>query len=141
MFEKNPEELLCATLRGESVKWPPKADLKFRRDFFHAIAYHGVEALFYSQLKRSPAWDSYPVDVRETLRNRAHLQGALDLARKRELVNVLGALAKAGIRPLLMKGMPLAYTLYASAALRCRADTDLLIKKRIWERHAGFWTI
>ncbi|MCP4304538.1 MAG: nucleotidyltransferase family protein, partial [bacterium] len=42
---------------------------------------------------------------------------------------VLKHLDEGGIRPLLMKGVPLAYTLYPSAASRPRSDTDLLIQE------------
>jgi hypothetical protein len=40
---------------------------------------------------------------------------------------VLGALAKSGVRPLLLKGAALAYSIYPSPGMRPRADTDLLI--------------
>ncbi len=130
MFEKNPDELIYAVLRGESTLWPEKADLKFQRDFFHALAYHGVDALVYVRLNGKPAWELWPADVREAIRAGVRARAAQELARQREIISVLGALAQAGVQSLLMKGTPLAHTLYASPVLRCRGDTDLLIQKK-----------
>ena len=52
---------------------------------------------------------------------------AVELLRKRELLEVLRALDDAGVAPLLLKGAALAYSIYPSPVLRPRADTDLLI--------------
>jgi hypothetical protein len=46
-----------------------------------------------------------------------------------ETVRVLEALSHTGIRPLLMKGVPLAYTHYRSPYLRPRSDADMLIRR------------
>jgi hypothetical protein len=52
-----------------------------------------------------------------------------ELAHRAEIIRVLDALASADAAPLLLKGTALAYSHYASAALRPRADTDLLIPR------------
>ena len=51
----------------------------------------------------------------------------IEAARERELREVLGALAQAGIRPVLLKGAVLSRTHYPRPELRPRTDTDLLI--------------
>jgi hypothetical protein len=53
---------------------------------------------------------------------------AVELLRGREITRVLGALHARGIEPILLKGTPLAYSVYDSPALRPREDTDLLIR-------------
>ena len=54
---------------------------------------------------------------------------ALDLIGEEELRRVLRRLDEQGIRPILMKGVALANTLYKSPAFRPRGDTDLLIRE------------
>jgi len=49
------------------------------------------------------------------------------LLRQREITAVLVALSDAGVRPILLKGAPLAYSLYPTPASRPRIDCDLLI--------------
>ena len=49
--------------------------------------------------------------------------------RRRELVAALDVLGTAGIRPILLKGTPLAYTVYEEPSLRPRSDTDVLIRR------------
>jgi hypothetical protein len=53
---------------------------------------------------------------------------AVELIRGREITRVLGALHARGIEPILLKGTPLAYSVYDAPALRPREDTDLLIR-------------
>jgi Uncharacterised nucleotidyltransferase len=59
----------------------------------------------------------------------ADLRAAIvvEAARERELRQVLAALAGAGIRPVLLKGVVLARTHYPRPELRPRTDTDLII--------------
>ena len=56
------------------------------------------------------------------------LDVARELLRQREILSVVEALARAGIEPILLKGTPLAYTIYGSPVERPRGDTDLLIR-------------
>jgi len=63
----------------------------------------------------------------ETLAQDIKRAVALDAWQQHELTLVLEALAKEGIRPLLMKGAALAYSHYYEPHLRPRCDTDMLI--------------
>lgn len=90
---------------------------------------HGVLALLYHQLKLTPAWTEWPLEIRQELARTAADQATRDLLRTRELSRVLAALAAAGVEPLLMKGAALAYQIYPSPALRARQDADLLIRE------------
>jgi hypothetical protein len=57
-----------------------------------------------------------------------HASVAVELLRGREITRVLDALHARGIDPILLKGTPLAYSIYDSPALRPREDTDMLIR-------------
>lgn len=59
---------------------------------------------------------------------------AQELLRCREIVSVLDALASAGLKPILLKGTPLAYSMYDQPAERPRGDTDLLIRRAELDR-------
>jgi hypothetical protein len=52
---------------------------------------------------------------------------AQELLRGNEIRAVLHALALGGVSPILIKGAPLAYTVYETPACRARGDTDLII--------------
>ena len=51
----------------------------------------------------------------------------VEAVRARELRDVLGGLAAAGVHPVLLKGAALAYTHYPQPELRPRSDTDFMI--------------
>jgi hypothetical protein len=51
------------------------------------------------------------------------------MIQEQESVTVLKALAQSGVSPLLMKGLPLAYTHYRSPHHRPRGDADMLIRR------------
>jgi len=67
----------------------------------------------------------------ESLRREAHdvagRQAALEHFQRLELVRLLDGLAAAGVRPLLMKGAALAYTVYPDSSLRPHNDVDLFV--------------
>ena len=68
-----------------------------------------------------------PAALRTLLRTRETDAIVLDLARVAELKQLLRALARGGVLPLLLKGAHLAYSHYARPYLRPKSDTDLLV--------------
>jgi len=68
--------------------------------------------------------------VVDDLARTARTQDARELVRQHEIAAVLVALAEAGARPILLKGTPLAYSVYPTPASRPRVDCDLLIEHR-----------
>ena len=107
-------EPLRHALAGKSVQWPePLTELETR-----ALVEHGVAPLVYSV-----------TGIRQ-LRDEAIRAAAIEHLRLDDLREVLEALASRGVRPLLMKGTPLAYDIYAAPELRPRGDTDLLIDRQ-----------
>lgn len=119
---------ICAALRGEPVDWAYAPDPVIYEEFVQCAGAHGVVALVYYALKQSGSLSSWPAALVEQLRSDARNAAAREAIRRRELSMVLTELAKAGVSPLLLKGTPLAYTLYAEPALRHRSDSDLLIE-------------
>lgn len=129
-------ELLCAVLRGERRGWCSADQAHRQSEFYRLAAYHGVVGLVYYSLKRSRMLAAWPTGLATRLRAHAMYDVAREAMRGRELVSVLTALASAGVEPLLLKGTPLAYSLYAEPAQRQRADTDILIRPQDRERLA-----
>jgi putative nucleotidyltransferase-like protein len=68
-----------------------------------------------------------PEEGRDGLFDAACRQAAYSEYQERELRRVVGALARADISPIFLKGVALAYTIYPDAALRPRGDTDVLV--------------
>jgi len=105
-------EPLAAALRGEKIDWPqPLSD-----DEIDALVEHGVAPLVYAAA-------GVP-----QLRDVAMSAAVAEPLRLRELRAVLDGLAARGVRPLILKGSALAYSMYAAGELRPRMDCDLLIE-------------
>lgn len=112
--------LLVAALRRESPAWPqdlPEAEV------CRVAEEQGVAPL----LAGAAGTAMWPEGVRRFLRAVLRGEAARDAALRHEVVRLVGALADAGVRPLLIKGEPLAHTHYARPWLRPRADTDLIV--------------
>ena len=123
------QETICAALRGESIPWAYANEPAVYREFTQCADYHGATALLYYALKQSGSLSSWPVKLVQRLRGHAMNEAAREAIRSRELTGVLRELAREGVCPLLLKGTPLAYTLYPEPALRQRSDTDMLIRQ------------
>ncbi|HET8796058.1 MAG TPA: nucleotidyltransferase family protein [Thermoanaerobaculia bacterium] len=108
---------LRAVLRGDRSDWPDLTP-----DETHALVVHGLAPLIYARA-RVPQ-----------LRSEAIRAAALEPARAAVLRELLGALARAGIAALVLKGSALAYGLYEAPELRPRGDTDLLVSASDVER-------
>ena len=122
------DRLIADALRG-APHWPARTDA---RTFIARAHLHGVSALLHAAFERAPA--GVPAEVREALRERALRAVALDLDCRRELPRLLERMAGVGVRPVLIKGMPLAHTHYPAPGLRERADVDLLVRPSERER-------
>ena len=119
-------KLVCALLRDESPAYPVSADDTAVEAFIRHARYHGVTPLLDARFRGAPA-STWPEAIRSTCREDALVYAMQESARRAELLRVLTELQKAGVRPLLLKGTALAYSLYPNPALRPRGDTDLLI--------------
>lgn len=118
----NPVDRLIADLLRGRPRWPEVAE---PQPFLARARLHGVGALLHAACERAPV--APPAEVREALREHALRAAVLELDTRRELPRLLAAMAGAGVRPILIKGTPLAYTLYPEPGLRERADVDLLV--------------
>ena len=72
-----------------------------------------------------------PARVHDTMRTGLPLPSAVarELVRAHEIIHVLDALAADGVFPILLKGAALGYTVYPSAAMRPRVDTDVMVRR------------
>lgn len=86
-----------------------------------------LAALCVHRLSQSGEGLNWPTRLLETLSNVARVQAGEELLRGAETRTVVDAMARAGLSPILIKGTPLAYTVYDAPSLRPREDTDLLI--------------
>ena len=115
---------LAALLRGEIVSWGALG--VDPADFIAACAEEDLIGLVHRAVARAADCD-WPRDVRDDLAQAARTAAIEELLRHKEVVAVLEALARHGVRPVLLKGTPLAYTVYEEPSLRPRSDTDLFV--------------
>lgn len=134
---KDPDALIRAVLSGEPAGWPADAGDAFGERLLERARRQGVATLLWHALRESEAGPGWPEAGRDRLAAHARRQTAVELLRQQELQQVLQALAEAGLRPVLLKGTALAYTLYPAAALRERCDTDLFLPEDAIDRAVG----
>ena len=136
MNPENPEmlELLGRLLAGN----PPGAEIDWER-ILPLARRHGVLPLFYWQLTRRPAsgdWDvTVPGEVHELLRRNFYAAAARAMVAKRQLAQVLQALAEAGVSTLVVKGAAIGAH-YPDPALRSYGDLDVVVPRYQLEQAA-----
>jgi len=123
---RSPIEAMAALLRGEEVSW--QAWGLTPTQFFETCAEQDLTGLVSERLRNQPD-GNWPQDIREGLTRQARVEAAKELLRRRAIIAVIDALATQSIRPVLLKGTPLAYSVYDAPYLRPRSDTDLLIPR------------
>ncbi|MFV0294878.1 MAG: nucleotidyltransferase family protein [Hyphomicrobiaceae bacterium] len=85
---------------------------------------HGVAGLLHHHGASIGDW---PVSLRDRLRQDAMGLAMIELQLRLDLKAVLSGLSTGGVRPILLKGTALAYSVYDQPATRPRGDTDFLI--------------
>jgi hypothetical protein len=123
---------LTSCLRDEHPHWPDEQlHPSIADQIWQAGQVHGVLALCNYKLSNSPdRLDDVPPAFQERLKRHTLLAAAVELLQEMELKQVLLMLNREGIKPLLMKGTPLAYSTYPHPYLRTRCDTDLLFANK-----------
>ncbi len=91
---------------------------------------HGVSALLYAKLEETNQRDGYLDALRHALKADAFQQAALEPVTTEALRLQISQFNHEGIEFLLLKGTPLAYSLYSQAHLRPRADVDIFIAQK-----------
>lgn len=118
---------LLALLGEREVRWPSLRATP--AEFLASCAEHDVKGLAHVRLGRLTHRDEWPPEIRDDLAAHAHREAALEMLRGEEISLVLADLAAAGVRPVLIKGTPLAYGVYEAPMCRPRADTDMMIRE------------
>lgn len=90
----------------------------------------GVVGIFANRLLQCPDVRPLPPDLAPLLRRFEQRDAPLELIREAEYRRILDLLAAADIRPLLIKGTALAYSLYPHPQWRSRCDLDLVFPNR-----------
>lgn len=111
--------------RGRETVWPRVEPDEVER-FIASTGGHGIHPLLH---ERSRFLLDAPAEVVARFRESALIEAALDVLRTESLKTVLAALDADRIPALVFKGSALAWSHYASSALRPRADHDLLVHR------------
>lgn len=127
-------DALAAVLRGERAQW--SAVFGTPEQVLEACAREGVTCLVHEHVNSAHADNDWPPEVRHALARASRNATAVELLRRRELVAVLDMLEAHDIRPVLLKGAPLAYAAYTTPASRPHDDVDLMLRRNDIERVA-----
>jgi hypothetical protein len=120
------DESLAAVLRKEPLK--AALDAISVRELLEAAGVHGVATLVADRLRTAAAGSS-SAQVRAPLDRECAMGAAGEALRQREVAAVLQSLADAGLKPVLLKGAALAYSVYDDPSHRARFDTDLFVRR------------
>jgi hypothetical protein len=122
-----PEDLLAAALRGEAVSFPEDAAADFASAVADLAQVHGVEALLHFTAAETDCLRHWPEALHKRFANTLRHQAIGEILAKRATVELLDSFAAEDVPAVLLKGTPLAYSLYQAPYLRTRGDTDILI--------------
>jgi hypothetical protein len=116
---------LITTLSGGPSRW---SDLGVTRDELLALCdREDLRGLLFCRVSAPESWADWPAEIRNELAQYTRGETAREMLCREEIANVLSALADAGVRPIVLKGTALAYTVYDTPIARPRLDTDILI--------------
>ena len=126
----NAKDWVAETLRGTSPDWPSDRGDEFSGAVRDHAEHQGVAPLLNRILSRRGDSRGLPVALRDQLTDSSRRAAASELAIASELKSLLTACHEQSVSLLLIKGTPLAYSLYPEPYLRVRCDTDLLFPNR-----------
>jgi hypothetical protein len=96
--------------------------------YYNVLAgYHQYLAATYRFLRDVGVWDDLPEPERATLEGEYMLAQARFIKKEAELLEVLEALDRIGIEPIVFKGIPQAVLMYRDPGIRVSKDIDILI--------------
>ncbi len=121
-----PYQWYAAVLRGEPPDYACIEHSTTEEELLHCGVENGVIQLTRYHLTNFTALDQLPEPLRNIFQENSRHFIAAELVQQDELERILHAFKSSNIKPLLIKGTPLAYTLYPQPHLRSRCDTDLL---------------
>jgi hypothetical protein len=85
----------------------------------------GLAPFAFHRLREAGVLTRLPTDVRQSLQGAYYAAAGINAVQRRETEMVLRALVDAEVEAVLMKGTPLAYTVYADPACRLKGDLDI----------------
>ncbi|MFO1316204.1 MAG: nucleotidyltransferase family protein [Burkholderiales bacterium] len=119
--------LIASMLRGDEAARHHGSNDAGAAAFVACARGHGIAPLLDARWRGACTGAAMPGAVRQACHEETVACAASELGRRNALRHALAALAAAGIHPLLAKGAALAYSHYATPALRPRVDDDLLV--------------
>lgn len=124
----SPRSWVMAFLRGDAPIWSNGPEFVTR--MLDCARPERAHVLLTEAMLSQREQSGLPGDVTDELVASLRQEFALEILRQETVSCLVAALAEAGLRCLLFKGTPLAYTLYPQACLRDRCDTDVLFESK-----------
>ena len=118
-------EYLAAIIRGDALSWNDVG--VSTTELIQACMEQEVATLVHERIGKS--FRECPEEVSVALGQSARAAAAVEILRQIEITAAIEALARAGIKPVMLKGTPIAYTSYRIPSARPRNDTDLIVRE------------
>ena len=122
--QRDPLDELVA---GHGIRW--EDERAAISDIIDGCDTQAIGPIVYHRLRDHARHVTWGADLSARLEAAAHAAAASELLRQREIAAVLGTLTADGIRPILTKGVALAYSVYDAPSLRPYADVDSLVRR------------
>jgi hypothetical protein len=127
-------EILREIFINKNLSWPDNH--RVPDNFVEDIIAHGMAPILWNRLGGMKNTSDWPPEIQSQLRHITLHETAQELRLQVEITSLLKAFAAADLKPLLIKGTPLSYTLYPAPGMRPRCDTDILIPASAREKTA-----
>lgn len=119
-------EALKASLRHEAVSWRMEADAAFWQNLFQMAEAHHVLPMVYEAVYNSTAVQSADPRTMMVAKQRTMQTVMMQMRKTVEFQQLLSALQKAGVTPIVVKGI-ICRNLYPNPDARVSSDEDVLI--------------
>ena len=119
---------LISVLRSEQPDWTFCTNGSESEKIIKKCVEEGVLGLLFHSISIMESWNVLPATFQEAVSEKIKSEVARELFRLSELKKILEKLNDNNIDYLLIKGVPLAYTIYHQPCYRPHCDTDILFR-------------
>ncbi len=121
-------EALCASLEGRTLQWNTAISEQQWQQFYHQAEIQNILPLIFEAVYSCPAKQSISQEQQKLYRRKTMQDVMLQTIRTEKFMEIEAALRKAGVTPLIVKGI-ICRSLYRMPDHRPSSDEDLLIRE------------
>lgn len=120
-------EALCCFLKGVKVTWEDGMTAEDWRDLFRLSRHHQILPMILDSVYGCRAFETFPPQDVQAVKSQVIRQVMIQSRKTEEFLSVYNKLLKAGLRPLVVKGI-ICRNMYREPDYRSSGDEDVLIQ-------------